>query len=197
MVIFLVEGGLEGVGNLVFVIVLVIGYEDSEVFFVGQRVLFVKDFDDFRVGELFRDFFVGFEVVVEFSIGDVYSLGIFGDFVGGYVFVFVRDVDYFLEFDYFDIKFFLVFLYKMLSIVRIVVIFVVFVFVGVGVVMIDNEVGCIVVFVDDGVLDSFMGIIYVYGEGKKGEGGYVVRVVGQEGFVDMDMGEVVNVIRFG
>jgi hypothetical protein len=85
----------------------------------------------------------------------------------------------------------------MLSIVRTVVILAVLVLAGAGVVTTDNEVGRTVVLADDGVPDSLTGTTHAHGEGKKGEGGHAVRVAGQEGLVDTDTGEVVNVTRLG
>lgn len=133
---------------------------------LGLRgIRFLENFDDICVRELIGDGGVSLEVFLEFGIRDIGGRGVFGDFIDGLVFVRIGEVGYGLEGNYFDLKFIFELGNEFLGVVRIIEVFILRVFIGIGVVLIDNEVGCIKVFLDNGVLDSFFGISYFYSEG--------------------------------
>ena len=71
------------------------------------------------------------------------------------------------------------------------------VFAGAGVVAPDDEVRRAVVLADDGVPDCFSRAAHAHGEREEAEDGHAVGVAGEEGLVDADAGEVVDVAGLG
>lgn len=193
----LVEGGLEGAGDLVLAAVLVTSHEYGETLLAGQRVLLAEDLDDLRVGEPLGNLLAGLETVAKLGTGDVHGLCALRDLVGGHVLVLAGDVDHLLELDHLDTKLLLVLLDEVLGVVRAVVVLAVLVLTGTSVVTTDNEVGRTVVLADDGVPEGLARTTHAHGEGKESESGHAVGVTGQESLVDTDTGEVVDVTRLG
>ena len=106
----LVEGGLQGAGNLVLARVLETSHEDGEALLAGQRVLLAENLDDLGVGEPLGNLLAGAEAVSKLGARNVHGAGALGDLVGGHVLVAVGDVDHLLELDHLDAELLLVLL---------------------------------------------------------------------------------------
>lgn len=193
----LVEGNLQGTGDLVLATVLVARQEDGETLLARERVLLTQHLDDLGVREPLGDLLAGAEAVAQLGTGDVESAGALGNLVTGHVLVLVGEVDHLLELNHLDAKLLLVLLNELLGIVSTVVVLAVLVLAGTGVVSADNEVSSTVVLADHGVPEGLTGTTHAHGKGQKGEGAHAVGVSVQQSLVDTDTGEVVNVTRLG
>lgn len=193
----LVKRNLERTGDGVLARVGEAGEEDGETLLVAGGVGLAEDLDDFRVGEPFRNRGAGAETTTEFGSGDVERFHAGLNFIDGCVVVGIREIGHHLERDDFDAEFFLILLDGVLCVVRSVEIVALGVRAGTGVVAADDEVGCAVVLADDGVPDCFARTAHAHGEREEAEGGHAVGVAGEEGLVDTDAGEVVDVAGLG
>lgn len=193
----LVEGRLQRSGDLVLAAVLEAGHEDGEALFAGQRVLLAQDLDDLGIGEPSRDLLAGLQTVAQLGAGNVHGAGALGNLVGGHVLVAVGDVNHFLELNHLDAELFLVLLDELLGVIRAVVVLAILVLARASVVTANNEVGRAVVLADDGVPEGLAGTTHAHGQRQQGESGHAVGVSRQQGLVDSDTGEVVNVAGFG
>lgn len=193
----LVKGDLEGLCDLVLSTVEQAGEEDGEALLGGEGVLLAQDLDDLGVGEPGGDLLAGLEAVAELGTRNVGGVGARGDLVGGLVLVAVGDVNHLLELDHGDAELVRVLLNGDLGVVRAVVVLAVLVLAGAGVVTADNEVRGAVVLTDNGVPDGLAGTAHAHGQGQQSQGGHAVGVSGEEGLVDTDTGEVINVTGLG
>ena len=193
----LVERCLQRAGNLVLAAVLETGHEDGEALFAGQRVLLAQDLDDLGVREPRGDLLAGFQAVAQLGAGNVHGAGALGDLVGGHVLVAVGDEDHFLELDHLDAELVLVLLDELLGVVGAVVVLALLVLARAGVVTADDEVSRAVVLADDGVPEGLTGTTHAHSQRQQGESSHAVGVSRQEGLVDSDTGEVVNVAGLG
>ena len=189
----LVEGDVERAGDGVFAGVGVASQEDGKALLVARRVGFAEHADDFGVGEPFRDVAAGAETAAELGAGDVEGLDLLWNFVFGSVLIGVGQVGHLLELDDFDAELVLVLLDGVLGVVWAIDFLAFAVLAWAGVVTADDEVGGAVVLADDGVPDGFAGTAHTHSEREKTEDGHAVGVAGQEGLVDTDTGEVVDV----
>jgi hypothetical protein len=60
----------------------------------------------------------------------------------------------------------------------------------------NDEVGCAIVLADDSMPDGFAGATHSHGEWEEAKNGHAVRVSWEQGLVDTDTGEVIDVSRF-
>lgn len=193
----LVEGHLESTADGVLSAVLVTGEENGETLGGARRVGFAENLDDLGVREPFGNVATGAEALAEFSSGDVEGLGSRGDLVDGLVLVGVGQVGDLLELDDLDTELVLVLLDGVLGVVGTVELDTGRVLAGTGVISSDDEVSGTVILADDGVPDGLTGTTHAHGEGQKTEDGHSVGVTGEEGLVDTDTGEVVDVTGLG
>ena len=193
----LVEGHVEGAGDGVFAAVLVARQEDGEALFEACGVRFAQHAHDFGVGEPFGDVFAAAEAGAEFCAGDVEGADGFVDFVDGFVFVGVGEVDHLLEGDHFDPELASVFLDCVLCVVRAVEVFAGTVLAWAGMVSTDDEVGGSVVLADDGMPDGFSRSAHPHRQRKQAQDGHAIWVSREESLVDADTGEVVDISWLG
>ena len=159
----LVEGDLEGAGDGVLAGVLVAGEKDGEALGEAGRVRLPEHFDDFGVGEPFRDVFAGAEPVAEFGAADVEGSDAGWDFVFGTVLVAVGEVGHHLEWDDFDAEFVSVFLNGVLSVVRAVELFAFGILARTRVIPSHDEMCSTVVLPDDSVPYRFSRSTHTHG----------------------------------
>lgn len=193
----LVERRLQRARNLVLAAVLKARHEDGEALFARQRVLLAQHLDHLGVREPFGDLLAGAQAAAQLGAGNVHGARALGDLVGRHVLVAVGDVNHLLELDHLDAELLLVLLDQVLRVVGAVVVLAVLVLAGAGVVAADNEVRRAVVLADDGVPKGLAGTAHAHGQGQQGQRGHAVGVTGQQGLVDADAGEVVNVAGLG
>ena len=146
----------------IFPAVLVAGKENRETLSEARGMGFPEYFHDFRVREPFWDIFSAAQAGTELRAGDVECADAWGDFVVGFVFVAVGEVDHLLEGYNFDAEFLSILFYRVLCVIRSVEILPSTVLAGAGVIAADDEVGCTVVFADDGVPDCFSGSAHAH-----------------------------------
>ena len=117
------QGYVQSTSDGRFAAVLEPREENGEALFEARGMGLSEYTHDFRVGEPFGDLFAGSQSRAEFGTADVEGAGARGDFVIGFVFIGVGEVDHLLERDDFDAEFFSVFLDGELCVVRAVEVF--------------------------------------------------------------------------
>lgn len=176
---------------------MVAGKEDRETLLGTGRVRLPEDLDDLGVREPLGDFPSTAESGAELGAGDVEGADALGDLVDGGVLVAVGEVGHHLEGDDLDAELVAVLFDGVLGVVGAVEVDPLGVLAGAGVVTADDEVRGAVVLADDGVPDGLAGAAHAHGEGEEAEDGHAVGVSGEEGLVDTDTGEVVDVAGLG
>jgi hypothetical protein len=193
----LVECHVEGARDGVLARVLVARQEDGEALLGARRVRLAQHADDLGVGEPLRDVGAGAQALAQLGAGDVEGLDALGDLVLGLVLVGIGQVGHHLEGHDLDAELVLVLLDGLLCVVGAVELLALGVLTGPGVVATDDEVCGTEVLADDGVPDGLAGTAHAHGKGQQGQGGHAVGVAGQQGLVDADAGEVVDVAGLG
>lgn len=176
---------------------MVASQKDSETLFGAGRVGLTQQSNNLRVREPFWNVGTSAETAAELSSGNVEGFGASGNLIRGNVLVRVGQVSDLLEGHYLDVDLVLVLLDKVLGIVRAVEILAGRVLSGTSVVTANDEVSGSVVLADDGVPEGLTGTSHAHGQGQEGEGCHSGRVAANDGLVDTDTSEVVNVTGLG
>lgn len=189
----LVEGDLEGTGNALLLGSVVTSQEDGETLLGAGRMGLAQQSNNLGVREPLGDVGASAETTAELSSGNVEGLGASGDLIRGDVLVRVGQVGDLLERHDLNVDLVLVLLDKVLGIVRAVEILAGRILSGASVVTANDEVGGSVVLTDNGVPECLTGTSHAHGQGQERESSHAGGVAANDGLVDTDTSEVVNV----
>jgi hypothetical protein len=192
----LVQSYVESASDCVFSTVLVSSQEDRESLGTARRVRFSKHTYDLWVRKPFWNLFTIAKTVAKLSSWDIEGSNTSRNLVLGTILVTVWQVCHHLKWNNFDAKLVLVLLYGVLCIIWTVKFLSFTVLARSCVVTTHDEMSCSIVLADDSMPDSFAGSTHTHGQRKKTKDCHTVGISWEEGLVNTDTGEMVDVTRF-
>jgi hypothetical protein len=159
------------------------------------RVGFPKHAYDLGVRKPFWDLFPIAKTVAKLSSRDIERSNTSRNLVLGAILVTVWQVCHHLKWNNFDAELVFVLLYGVLCIIWAVKFFSFAVFARSCMVATHNEMSCPIVLANDSMPNSFTGSTHTHGQREKTKDCHAIGVSWEQGLVNADTGEMVNVTR--